>query len=176
MPVFSIKEARNFKKLKQYGPAVANYMSVLKYYPEKSTVLEREFFDCFKHFCADLESKGKVEEANEYFLLLAETFKQSRRFFCEWGDFMLRHGLHEEAALCFMKTLSIVDGDGGREFFQQAELALTDLRDQLVDQWHFRMLNDFDRNKSYENAIGKVLQRYNVNLLFIHLENISLSS
>lgn len=162
MPVFSIKEARNYKKRKQYGPAVANYMSILKCYPNKAALLEKEFFDCFKHFSVDLEKTGKIDEANEYFLLLADIFKKSSRFFCMWGDFMLRHGLHEEAALCFLKSLSF--DEDRNEFCKKAESALADLRDQLVDQWHFRMLNDFRRNSAYESAISKTLQRYKVGL------------
>lgn len=42
-------------------------------------------------------------------------------------------------------------------YTRRAESALNNLRGQLIDQWHFRMLNDFGRNSLYEKAIAAAI-------------------
>lgn len=39
--------------------------------------------------------------------------------------------------------------------------SLNNVKNQLVERWHFGMLNDSDRNKKYKTAIGKAIQQRN---------------
>lgn len=60
-----------------------------------------------------------------------------------------------EAQSCFEKILSIDPN------YLKSYQNLDNVKNQLVERWHFGMLNDSDRNRKYKAAIGKAIQQRN---------------
>lgn len=60
-----------------------------------------------------------------------------------------------EAQCCFEKILSIDPN------YLKSYQNLDNVKNQLVERWHFGMLNDSDRNRKYKAAIGKAIQQRN---------------
>lgn len=58
-----------------------------------------------------------------------------------------------EAQCCFEKILSIEPN------YLKSYQNLDNVKNQLVERWHFGMLNDSDRNRKYRAAIGKAIQQ-----------------
>lgn len=58
-----------------------------------------------------------------------------------------------EAQCCFEKILSIDPN------YLKSYQNLDNVKNQLVERWHFGMLNDSDRNRKYKAAIGKAIQQ-----------------
>lgn len=60
-----------------------------------------------------------------------------------------------EAQCCFEKILSIDPN------YLKSYQNLDNVKNQLVERWHFGMLNDSDRNRKYKAAIAKAIQQRN---------------
>uniref|UniRef100_A0A915HTS7 Tetratricopeptide repeat protein n=1 Tax=Romanomermis culicivorax TaxID=13658 RepID=A0A915HTS7_ROMCU len=156
MPKFSLKDARNFYRRAQYGLSMANYTAILKHLPAEAPKLETEFLLCFEQFRQELRIENySIDQINDYFLLFSDIFKFSAEFYVQWANFLSVNGLYEEASLCFMQSLRIQDAipQLDASIINAAYSGLRGLKDHLVDQWHFRMLNDRVRNESYDRAI-----------------------
>ncbi|VDP00937.1 unnamed protein product [Soboliphyme baturini] len=134
-------DQHTYKEKGLYGPAVGHYLGVLKCCPEKRASLEREFLKVFKEFYA------RHEDAMDYLITASELYPDSVLFTTFLANSLFRYGLYEEAALCFMKALSIDSS------YPSLKECLMNLRGYFVDQWHFRMLNDCQRNLAYKTAL-----------------------
>lgn len=67
--------------------------------------------------------------------------------------FFYSEGKLLEAQCVFEKILSIDSN------FLKSYQNLDNVKNQLVERWHFCMLNDSDRNRKYKAAIGKAIQQ-----------------
>ncbi|XP_031624602.1 protein arginine N-methyltransferase 9-like [Contarinia nasturtii] len=72
-----------------------------------------------------------------------------------FGTALARNGNLLAAQCCFEKILSIEPN------YLKSYQNLDNVKNRLVERWHFGMLNDADRNKKYKAAITKAIQQRN---------------
>ena len=63
-----------------------------------------------------------------------------------------RLGYVECAASYFLKSYQ------ANPFFSPSLYCMENLKNALVERWHFIMLNDFERNQAYKMAIKKAVE------------------
>lgn len=151
MPTFSIKLARSFAQQGDYGKSIANWFAVLKCQPALKSALKLEFLDCLSQFICDLEKRNRRDQAVDYFLMAQQLYPDCSEIFVLWGQFLFRNELMEESTFCFCKALDL------EPMNFRARQNLRNLSSHVIDQWHFRMLNDTARNFAYERAISMAL-------------------
>ena len=69
------------------------------------------------------------------------------------GAMLHRAGEHRNAIACFEAALALEPGHAA------AAESLESLRSFAAERWHFRMLNDRERNSEYDRAIGRAVTR-----------------
>lgn len=153
MPSFSIANAQKFAAEGKYGPAVANYMYILKLHSELRSKLAQEFFDALILFSGELKSSGHIENAKQYFMLAKELYPNSSKLCNEYGQFLFSVGEVDHACVSFFRALQLDSSNA------MARTNLTNLSSHFLDQWHFRMLNDRRRNQAYKVAIARLIQQ-----------------
>ncbi|KRY00867.1 Derlin-2 [Trichinella pseudospiralis] len=151
METFSLAKAREYQEAGNYGASIANYFYILKKEPNLDSSIQREFFICFTSFIQQLESRGMYQDIMEYFEMAEQCFPRASELCKQLGEFLLRHEFYIESAGWLLRALRMEPNSA------EIRRLLGSTGGHLFEQWHFRMLNDFQRNQAYCKAIQFVV-------------------
>ncbi|KRY38484.1 Derlin-2 [Trichinella spiralis] len=151
METFSLAKARKYQEAGNYGASIANYFYILKKEPHLDNAIQREFFTCFTSFVQQLESRGMYRDIMEYFEMAEQCFPRSSKLCKQLGEFLLRHEFYVESAGWLLRALRMEPNSA------EIRHLLGSTGGHLFERWHFRMLNDFQRNQAYCKAIQSVV-------------------
>ncbi|KRZ18324.1 Derlin-2 [Trichinella zimbabwensis] len=151
MEAFSLAKAREYQEAGNYGASIANYFYILKKEPNLDSSIQREFFICFTSFVQQLESRGMYQDIMEYFEMAEQCFPSSSELCKQLGEFLLRHEFYVESAGWLLRALRMEPNCA------EIRHLLGSTGGHLFERWHFRMLNDFQRNQAYCKAIQSVI-------------------
>jgi type II protein arginine methyltransferase len=109
--------------------------------------LEEEVFSCTLAYCQQLCAQGQGEQAQWLVGQMAGVLKQSPGLFHMLGstNFLLHRPM--DAIVCFDRALQL------DPHAWAAREALENLKSMACDRWHYRMLNDTQRNTAYARAL-----------------------
>ncbi|XP_052865131.1 protein arginine N-methyltransferase 9-like [Anopheles cruzii] len=98
-------------------------------------------------YADQLEQEGKIEQVFEIIEQGLEYFPEHPELLNETGVRLQRYGRSLEASICFERVL-LQDSR-----YLKAYQNLQNTKCELVERWHFRMLNDVVRNAAFRAAI-----------------------
>ncbi|CDW57893.1 PrmA and DER1 domain containing protein [Trichuris trichiura] len=149
---YSLAVARISYRHGRVEKSLAHYLAILRFFPSKAAALEVEFLDVLESFCVKHESSENSSFVQDRLDMAKAYYGSSVRFIIICAHHLIRTKSYELAAVQFSKALSL--DPRSKEAFR----GLQDLRPHFVRQWHFKMLNDVERNRSYQKAIQRAIE------------------
>uniref|UniRef100_A0A674PPT8 Protein arginine N-methyltransferase 9 n=1 Tax=Takifugu rubripes TaxID=31033 RepID=A0A674PPT8_TAKRU len=148
----SLESARQCLLNQDYGTAFVHYLLVLNLAPLFKDLAKESFrFTLFK-WSEELDSLGRIQDLFDCYEQALELFPTDEVILNSMGEHLFRMGFRDEAAGHFHKALKVrPDYPEARENFHR-------VANWLVERWHFFMLNDYGRNRKYQQAIQKAVQ------------------
>ncbi|XP_043208834.1 protein arginine N-methyltransferase 9-like [Amphibalanus amphitrite] len=136
-----------------FGLALGHLLLVVKLLPEKSDELHHTVASCLGKATQSLEDAGRHQDLLKIYESVLEVYPESAIIISSLGDFLYRHGHVLQAAAQFLRAAR-ADGSlvAARDGLERAN-------SQLVDRWHFTMLNDARRNAAYGRAVRAASRR-----------------
>ena len=131
--------------------AFAIFCNIVRLRPEVRRSIETEFFAAYQQIANQLIS---VHDVFQLFEDAMSVFADSPLLHNDMGSLLYRLEHYQEAMGYFRNALDI-DQD-----FLRARENFDGISNLLVERWHFRMLNDIERNKAFECAIERAVQKY----------------
>ncbi|KAK6635991.1 hypothetical protein RUM43_009643 [Polyplax serrata] len=145
----SITLARKYVKVNNFGRAFSHYLVSLKLKPDWKPILKNEFSTALCKFGIALEETGRFKDLFQCYEQAIKVFPNNEIILNNLGSHLLKCEFLKEAAHYFQQCLVVNPN------FIRARHNLDYLSNLAVENWHFRMLNDFNRNKSFQEAIIK---------------------
>ncbi|KAK3604567.1 hypothetical protein CHS0354_026258 [Potamilus streckersoni] len=137
---------------KNYGRAFANFLLFLKLAPERRNEVREDFSLAMREWAERLEREGRIGDLFKCYDQACELFPDNETVLNNIGAQLFRLGYVEEAAAYIRKSIVI-----NPEYLAARE-NLENICSQLVEQWHFRMLNDTVRNTGFRKAISNAIE------------------
>uniref|UniRef100_A0A240PNA8 Protein arginine N-methyltransferase domain-containing protein n=1 Tax=Anopheles epiroticus TaxID=199890 RepID=A0A240PNA8_9DIPT len=116
---------------------------------EEEDPLRELFLFVVTKYADQLEQEGKIEQVFEIIEQGLEYFPEHPELLNETGVRLQRYGRSLEASICFERVL-LQDSR-----YLKAYQNLQNTKCELVERWHFRMLNDVVRNAAFRAAIER---------------------
>ncbi|WAR00082.1 ANM9-like protein [Mya arenaria] len=148
----SLCNARHCLETKNYGRAFSNYLLFLKLKSDESHSVFTEFALASKEWFEQLEEERRFEDLFKSYDQACVLFPNHEVVYNNIGAQLFRLGYVQEAAAYIRKSL-LISPD-----YLAARDNLENICSHLVERWHFAMLNDRKRNKSYRFAIHKAIK------------------
>ncbi|KAL3880349.1 hypothetical protein ACJMK2_032593 [Sinanodonta woodiana] len=148
----SITNAKRSLISKNYGRAFANFLLFLKLAPERRNEVREDFSLAMREWAERLEGEGRIGDLFKCYDQACELFPDNETVLNNIGAQLFRLGYVEEAAAYIRKSIVI-----NPEYLAARE-NLENICSQLVEQWHFRMLNDTVRNTGFRKAITDAIE------------------
>ncbi|KAH9373697.1 hypothetical protein HPB48_018658 [Haemaphysalis longicornis] len=99
-----------------------------------------------------LEAEERWKELFDCYEELLKAYYSCEELHHSLGRLLFRHGHVKEAASSIRKALEINPN------YTAARLSLDGLKTSVLERWHFRMLNDSQRNEAFDEAIGAAVR------------------
>lgn len=147
------KAAKNSLIREQYGDALAHMVFIANVEPSMRKVLEEDFIVALRHWVEILERHGELEKLMVCLQEALKLYPQSENILINAGASLLKLGFSDEAASCFRRALQV------NPMNLRAKENLENLKNLLVERWHFRMLNDKQRNTAYKQAVCRAISQ-----------------
>uniref|UniRef100_A0A914V8C3 Protein arginine N-methyltransferase domain-containing protein n=1 Tax=Plectus sambesii TaxID=2011161 RepID=A0A914V8C3_9BILA len=148
MVKFSLKEARRAASEDDPSTALMHYMGIIKALPTKASSLRQEFLSALGGHLRQLRHSENCEtDVAQILALSRELYPHCGDVLNAFGEWWFSNGHTSNAADCFLQAVEAAEPS------IDAQRNLANLGTHLVDQWHFRMLNDRARNEAYASAI-----------------------
>ncbi|KFD65874.1 hypothetical protein M514_07041 [Trichuris suis] len=154
---YSLAVARHSYRQGKVEKSLAHYLAILRFFPRKAAALEIEFLEVLESFCLKYASSESLSFVQDRLDMAKAYYGSSVKFIIICAHHLIRAKSYELAAVQFCKALSL-DPHSNDAF-----RGLQDLRAHFVRQWHFKMLNDVERNRSYQKAIQRAVDTGRVN-------------
>uniref|UniRef100_A0A667XU89 Protein arginine N-methyltransferase 9 n=1 Tax=Myripristis murdjan TaxID=586833 RepID=A0A667XU89_9TELE len=149
----SLESAQQCLFNQDYGTAFVHYLLVLNLAPVLKDFARESFrFTLFK-WADELDSLGRIQDLFDCYEQALELFPADEVILNSMGEHLFRMGFRDEAAGHFHKALKL------KPDFPEARENFYRVANWLVERWHFLMLNDHGRNRKYQQAIQKAVQR-----------------
>eukprot|EP00039_Didymoeca_costata_P012607 m.182598 g.182598 ORF g.182598 m.182598 type:complete len:848 (+) comp15529_c0_seq3:461-3004(+) len=145
-----VQRARRAVVQGDYRSSVAGFLNAIATSPEVAENISAELTCALRWYTAELAATGKSNAAVWMYKNVIDVLPEESYTAEIWHDFSAlkyTNGETEEALECIEKALDL----------DRASVHLEDLRALAVERWHFRMLNDRDRNTAFESAINRAL-------------------
>ena len=146
-----LKAARSFLRQEKYGNALAHLVMLANVDPASKTHFKEEFITALRRWTEILERYGEFEKVMICYEQALKIYPDSETVLNNMGASLFKLGCHDEAASCFRRALIL------NPSCTQARESLESVSNVLVERWHFRMLNDKQRNEAYKLAISKAV-------------------
>ena len=147
-----LESAREFLSRKEYGKALSHFAYVVHSSPLLSDQVHDDFLFALKNWGSVLAENGKLEDLVKCLEQACKLFPNSAEIANNVGSTLFRLNLFDEAAVYFRQALKLDPQ------LSSAEENLDSIANVLVERWHFRMLNDKERNQAYKNAIDRAVK------------------
>lgn len=141
--------AKSYCSSGNFRNSFAHYVLYLKLNPDKVSEMLNEFVYVMKEFSEQLERESKIEELFRCYKVVNEIISDSEVILNNIGAQLFRIGYTDEAAMYIRKSLEI------NPEYTAARENLDNICCHLVERWHFRMLNDVNRNTAFLSALQK---------------------
>ncbi|KAI4893958.1 hypothetical protein NFI96_018683, partial [Prochilodus magdalenae] len=149
----SLESAQQCLFQQDYGTAFVHYLLVLNLAPVLKDFARESFrFTLFK-WADELDSLGRIQDLFDCYEQALELFPTDEVVVNSMGEHLFRMGFRDEAAAHFHKALKL------RPDFPEAKENFYRVANWLVERWHFLMLNDHGRNRKYQLAIQRAVQK-----------------
>lgn len=148
----SVHSAEQCLREQDYGTAYAHFLLVLSLAPE----LKEDFKETFQYalfkWSEELYALNRSQDMFNCYEQALELFPNDDVICNSMGEQLFRLGFRDEAAGYFYKAVKLNPNsvDAKENFYRVANW--------LVERWHFIMLNDVQRNRLYQKAIGNAVQ------------------
>jgi type II protein arginine methyltransferase len=136
-----------------YESAFATFCNIVRLQPEVRHSLETEFFVAYQHIAYQLISVHDMYAVFQLFQNAMSVFADSPLLHNDMGNLLYRLEHYQEAMGYFRNALDI-----DRDFLSARE-NFDGISNLLVERWHFRMLNDIERNRAFECAIERAVKK-----------------
>ena len=143
--------AKNSLRREQYGDALAHMVFLANVEPSVRHIFEEDFNIALRHWAEILERHGELEKLMVCLQEALKLYPRSEDILINTGASLLRLKFSDEAASCFRRALHI------NPMSLKAKQNLETIANLLVERWHFRMLNDKQRNAAYKQAIHRAI-------------------
>ena len=143
--------AKNSLRREQYGDALAHMVFLANVEPSVRHIFEEDFNIALRHWAEILEHHGELEKLMVCLQEALKLYPRSENILINTGASLLRLRFSDEAASCFRRALHINPKS------LKAKQNLETIANLLVERWHFRMLNDKQRNAAYKQAIHRAI-------------------
>ncbi|KAF7638175.1 DHHC domain-containing protein [Meloidogyne graminicola] len=149
---YSISNARLYFSQRHYSLSILNYIAVLKsLHTENRLKYFEEFLDTLKAFLL-----REANETNTHDVLRVSTiiYGTEFKFWRTIAEHYFIQGKLSKSLANFQRALLFANGDIE---WLQATTSIENLKTNLFDAWHWRMINDGKRNTNFINAINSAL-------------------
>lgn len=143
----SLQKAQEYLENSNYGRAFAHYLVHLELLPESREEHELKFCDVLNVWCSILENGKRDEDVRKCYTDALKYFPKSEVILNNYGSYLMRIRKNYEAKKYLQLAFDLKPDSLPPEKNLQA------VKLNLLERWHFRMLNDFHRNKAYHDAI-----------------------
>ena len=147
-----VDSAREFLSRKEYGKALSHFAYVVHNSPWLGEQVHDDFLFALKNWSSILAENGKLEDLVKCLKEACKLFPNSAEIANNVGSILFKLHLFDEASVYFRHALKL------NPQLSSAEENLESIANVLVERWHFRMLNDKDRNQAYRNAIDRAIR------------------
>lgn len=137
----------------RFGRALAHFCVVFKIQPSAKNDMKELFLLAVGKHTEQLEAEERWKELFDCYEELLKAYYSCEELHHSLGGLLFRHGHVKEAASSLRKALEINPN------FTAARLSLDGLKTSVLERWHFRMLNDFDRNNAFCGAIAYAVRK-----------------
>ncbi|XP_017781167.1 PREDICTED: putative protein arginine N-methyltransferase 9 [Nicrophorus vespilloides] len=152
----SLQKVHEYRFSGNNGRAFAHFLLFLELLPAERQKHEQHFSDTATEWCTELELKGQFENVCKCYSQAINYFPKNVEILNSFGSFLLRCNAPLESKV-YLNAAHRIDAEN---LVVLSNLNTANL--QLVERWHFRMLNDVRRNSLYNEAIQKSIDgRYN---------------
>ena len=148
-----IESARVFLGQKDYGKALSYFAYIVHTCALLKDQVHDDFLFAFKNWSSVLAENGKIDDLVRCLEEACKLFPNSAEIANNVGSNLFRLNMFDEAAFHFRRALKLDPQ------LSSAEENLDSIANLLVERWHFRMLNDKERNQAYRNAIHCAVKR-----------------
>lgn len=131
----------------RFGRALAHFCVVFKIQPSAKSDMKELFLLAVGKHTEQLEAEERWKELFDCYEELLKAYYSCEELHHSLGRLLFRHGHVKEAASSIRKALEINPN------YSAARLSLDGLKTSVLERWHFRMLNDYQRNKAFRDAI-----------------------
>uniref|UniRef100_F1KVV2 Protein arginine N-methyltransferase 10 n=1 Tax=Ascaris suum TaxID=6253 RepID=F1KVV2_ASCSU len=160
---FSLTEARNAAAEGDFDTALLHFLSVLRWIcPSQRGKYSKEFTEILRGFLRDdaHQNRGKLA----MLAMSRELYPDEPALLNIAAEFLFSSGRYLEAFDVACRACTSTD----REERLHALVNRENIKSNIMDQWHWAMLNDASRNEGYAQAIRLALeQRTNAHVLDI---------
>ena len=146
-----LDSARQFLSQKEYGKALSHFAYLVHHSPVLRDQVHDDFLFALKNWSTILAENGKLEDLVKCLKEASKLFPNSAEIANSVGSTLFQLDLFDEASVYFQQALQLDPR------LSSAEENLDSIANMLVERWHFRMLNDKERNQAYKNAIGRAV-------------------
>ena len=136
----------------KHGEALGHLVFLATVEPSSKTAYEIEFNMALVKWTDALFRHNELDKIVVCLKQALKMYPESDRVLNNVGATLCKLGLHDEAAACFRRVLHLKPND------VFAKENLETVANSLVERWHFRMLNDSQRNKAYKEAISRAVK------------------
>lgn len=157
----SLQKAQHYLENNNYGRAFAHYLLYLELLPESKDEHELKFCDVLNVWCSILENEKQDADVRKCYTDALKYYPASDVILNNYGSYLMRIRKNYEARKYLQLAFDLKPDSLPPEKNLQA------VKLNLLERWHFRMLNDFHRNKAYNDAIAFVDCPPGTNLLDI---------
>lgn len=136
----------------RFGRALAHFCVVFKIQPSAKSDMKELFLLAVGKHTEQLEAEERWKELFDCYEELLKAYYSCEELHHSLGRLLFRHGHVKEAASSIRKALEINPN------YTAARLSLDGLKTSVLERWHFRMLNDSQRNEAFDEAIGAAVR------------------
>ncbi|EDO38718.1 predicted protein [Nematostella vectensis] len=135
----------------KYGDALAHFVFLGNVAPSWKPDMESDFLIALCKWVDVLQSHKEVGKIMTCFQQALQLYPNNETLLTNIGATLLKLGLTDEAACMFRRAIQLNPSS------TIAREGLESVASALVERWHFRMLNDRQRNLAYKKAISNAV-------------------
>ncbi|GFU33651.1 protein arginine N-methyltransferase 9 [Nephila pilipes] len=137
---------------REYSRAFAHFIVALTVQPSVKGELLNAFLFTLEKLAENLEKEKQINEVLMCYEQALEVLPQDSHVLHGLATTLFRFGFVDCALSYFLKSYK------ANPFFTPSLYCMENLKNALVERWHFVMLNDKERNLAYKQAITRAIE------------------
>ncbi|XP_034255560.1 protein arginine N-methyltransferase 9-like [Thrips palmi] len=151
--LYSRKQAFDYFEKAYFGRALAHLFVALRLIPEWRSELRFMFWQALSGGCKQLADENRLEDTINLRQEASLLYPDDEMILMDLGSIYFKLDDIEKSLKYYYKALELCPT------FLPASRAIQSIHNKQVERWHFRMLNDTDRNEAYNRAIAHLIQK-----------------